>query len=370
MDRRRIFDMTKQEIKLANLNTLADYQEKLCQNPQLRQLFFELTLRCNEACFHCGSSCASNRPDGLHLEKLKDILDEVKAEFGTGVKIALTGGEPFLYPDFFAFTEYLHKQGFRWGMTSNATLITKEVAEHLRDTGMTGISVSIDGLPETHDRYRNYPGGYRLAMEGLQNLIEAAEGSKGCEPFTTMVTTVVNHENIREIPALFDIFDHMDINEWRLTGIEPIGRALNFPDMLLTPEDNRWLMEYIKAKREEKLPVEYSCCHFLGLEYEAEVRDWYFLCNAGIYVAAIMENGDVGACLDIPRNNISIQGNVLNDSFTRIWKEEFQFYRTPLSDRNETCRACPEKRFCRGGSYHSWSFEKEEPRVCFKDVLF
>jgi len=356
--------MTKQEIKLANLNMLADHQEKLCREPQLRQLFFELTLRCNEACFHCGSSCAANRPDGLPLEKLKEILDEVKANFGTSVRIALTGGEPLLYPDFFKFTEYIHQQGFRWGMTSNATLITKEVAEKLRDTGMSGISVSVDGLPETHDRYRNYPGGYKLAMEGLQNLIDCG----GIEAI--MVTTVVNHENIREIPALFDIFDHMDINEWRLTGIEPIGRALNFPKMLLTPEDNRWLMEYIKEKREKKYPVEYSCCHFLGLDYEAEVRDWYFLCNAGIYVAAIMENGDVGACLDIPRNTTSVQGNVLQDSFTDIWKNRFQFYRTHLSERNETCKNCPEKRFCRGGSYHSWNFEKDEPRVCFKDVLF
>ena len=129
-------------------------------------------------------------------------------------------------------------------------------------------------------------------------------------------------------------------------------------------------MEYIKEKREKKYPVEYSCCHYLGPDYEAEVRDWYFLCNAGIYVAAIMENGDVGACLDIPRNSTSIQGNVLRESFTDIWKERFQFYRTHLSERNETCRSCPEKRFCRGGSYHSWNFEKDEPRVCFKNVLF
>ena len=152
--------MTKDEIKRANLCSLADYHEKLRKEPQLRQLFFELTLRCNEACFHCGSSCAADRPDGLPLEKLKSILDEVKENFGTNVRIALTGGEPLLYPDFFAFTEYIHQLGFCWGMTSNGTLITKEVAERLRDTGMYGISVSIDGVRETHDRYRNYPGGY------------------------------------------------------------------------------------------------------------------------------------------------------------------------------------------------------------------
>ena len=356
--------MTKSEIKEQNLNILADHQAKLCREPQLRQLFFELTLRCNEACFHCGSSCSSDRPDGLPLEKYKEILDEVREHFGTGVRIALTGGEPLLYPNFFALTEYIHRLGFHWGMTSNGTLITEEVAKQLHDTGMTGISISIDGLPETHDRYRNYPGGYEQAMTGLSHLITH------CSDAALMVTTVVNHENIRELPALFDIFNTIDFNEWRLTGIEPIGRALSFPHMLLTPEDHRALLDFIREKRDQKLPVEYGCCHYLGPEYEAEVRDWYFLCNAGIYVASIMENGDVGACLDIPRNVTSIQGNVLRQSFTDIWQNGFSFFRTPLSERNERCNGCPSARFCRGGSYHSWNFEKDEPRICFRDILF
>ncbi len=356
--------MTKQEIKETNLNILADHHAKLCREPELRRLFFELTLRCNESCFHCGSSCANDRPDGLPLEKYKEILDEVRENFGAGVKIALTGGEPLLYQDFFELTEYIHSLGMQWGMTSNATLITADVARQLAETGMTGISISIDGLRETHDRYRNYPGGYDQAVAGLENLI------KYCSDSALMVTTVVNHENISQLPALFDFFDKMDFNEWRLTGIEPIGRALNFPHMLLTPEDHKHMLDFIKEKREQKLPVEYGCCHFLGTDYEAEVRDWYFLCSAGIYTASIMENGDVGACLDIPRNATSIQGNVLQDSFTRIWKERFRFFRTPLSERNEHCRSCPQARFCRGGSYHSWNFETDEPRICFKDVLF
>ena len=292
------------------------------------------------------------------------ILDEVKENFGTEPHIALTGGEPLLYKDFFKLTAYIKKLGFKWGMTSNGTLITHEVAEKLRETGMSGISISIDGLPETHDRYRRYKGGFEKTMKGIDNLIDVGGFS------SIMVTTVVNHENIEELDQLFEIFDNLDINEWRLTGIEPIGRALDYPDMLLTPEDNIRLLNYIKEKRESKLPVEYSCCHFLGLDYEADVRDWYFLCNAGVYVAGILENGDVTACLDIPRNNKSIQGNIYKDSFTDIWNNRFEIYRTPLSERNEKCSSCPEKRYCRGGSYHSWDYEKEEQKVCFKDVLF
>ena len=355
--------MTREQIKRSNLDTLAAYHEGLRRDPELRTLFFELTLKCNEHCFHCGSSCSDNMPDGLELEQYKAILDEVNRNFKKKPMIALTGGEPLLYKDFFELAEYIHKLGFPWGITSNGTLITKEAARRMKETGMRSISLSIDGVKDTHDRYRGLKNAYEMGMRGIQNLVDL-------QCFNVMITTVVNHENIKELDELFEIFDKIDFNEWRLTGLEPIGRAEAAKHMHLTADDNRYLMEFIKKKREQGYPVEYSCTHFLGLDYEAEVRDWYFLCNAGVYVAGILENGDVTACLDIPRNEKTIQGNIFKDSFTDIWKNRFQIYRTPLSERNEKCRSCPEAKWCRGGAYHSWDYTKEEPKVCFKGILF
>lgn len=356
--------MQNNEIKQHNLNILADYHDRLCKNPQLRHLFLELTLKCNERCFHCGSGCAADQPDGLLLRDYVSVLENVKEHFGPGVHIAVTGGEPLLYPDFLPLIRKIHEMGFHWGMTSNATLITKEIAHELHENRMYGISISIDGLPETHDRYRRTPGGYDRAMRGIQNLID--EGGFG----SIMVTTVVNHENIRELPALYDVFNDVDINEWRLTGLEPIGRAMDHPELLLTPEDNRELMEFIRDKRRQKIPVTYSCCHYLGPEYEAEVRDWYFLCNAGVYTAGILVNGDVTACLDIPHNEKTVQGNIFETPFDRIWMERFEIFRTHLSARNETCASCSHERFCRGGSSHSWDYDKEQPKICMKGILF
>ncbi len=351
-------------IKHQNLDILADYHAQLCKEPVLRQLFFELTLKCNEHCFHCGSSCEPGAESGLPVEEYKKVLDEVRERYSKKPYIAVTGGEPLLYPQFFELMKYVSDSGFNWGMTSNGTLITPEVARKLHETGMKTISVSIDGVEATHDRYRRFPGGYRKALEGINNLI--AEGGF----YSIMVTTVVNHENIDELDELFELVDGIDINEWRLTGLEPIGRALEHKDLLLTPEDNVRLMEFIRSKRKQKLPVEYSCCHFLGEKYEAEVRDWYFLCNAGIYVAAVMANGDIGACLDVPRNGISIQGNVLKDSFCDVWENRFEFFRNPLAARNEECKNCEQAKYCRGGSYHSWDYKNDKPLVCMKGTLF
>lgn len=371
MDREEIYTLKKQ-----HLEKLAEYRNSLYKQPQLRQLFFELTLKCNEACFHCGSSCGTARPDGLPAKVYARILDEVKQNFDISrLMLCITGGEPLLRPDFFDILDYAHEQGYTWGMTSNATLVTPAMAEKLYKTGMATISVSIDGLEKTHDRLRGLPGGYRLAMAGIENLLaererhKAEKGKK--KPFRAIqVTTVINHENIRELDELYRIFEKMDIDSWRVVGLEPIGRALLRPELMLTPDDQQRLISFIYEKRCEQMPVTYGCSHFVGLDYEREVRDWYFLCNAGVYTAGIMANGDVGACLDIERNRHTVQGNIFETPFTKIWNERFEIFRQPLSGMCEGCRGCSYERYCAGGAHHSYDYENNEQRFCMKGILF
>ena len=89
------------EIKKTHAEALAKYREGLYVHPKLRQLFFELTLKCNEACFHCGSDCGAARPDGLPAKTYKAVLDEVKENFDIEpMMLCITGGEPLLREDF------------------------------------------------------------------------------------------------------------------------------------------------------------------------------------------------------------------------------------------------------------------------------
>ena len=308
-------------IKTEHLTKLADHTRKLYQRPELRKLFFELTLQCNERCFHCGSSCTAARGDELTREEWFRIIDEVKRDFGTKrLQLCITGGEPLLNRAFFDIMGHAHAQGFHWGMTSNATLITPEVAQRLAEVGMGTISVSIDGLRDTHDELRGLRGGYDRAMAGIQNLIDVGTFH------AIQVTTVVNHGNIDQLDELFAIMDGLDIDSWRVINLEPIGRALLRPDLMLTPDDYRRLFDFIRAKRVQGYPLEYGCSHYLGLDYEAEVREWYWLCNAGVYTASIMANGDIGACLDIERRPETIQGNIRHDRLRDVWEGRFELF--------------------------------------------
>ena len=353
------------EIKTGHLNQLADYVQNLYVHPQLRHLFLELTLQCNEHCFHCGSNAARPAPDELTLSEYRRILREVKEDFDIRkMMLCVTGGEPLLRCDFFEIMEDARRLGYRWGMTSNATLINRDTAHRLADCGMRTISVSIDGLPKTHDALRGMKGGFDLAMRGVQNLID-----EGC--FSAIqITTVINHRNITELDALFDIMDGIDIDSWRVINLEPIGRALSRPELMCTPEDYRRLFSFIREKRLAGYPVEYGCSHYLGLDYEREVRPWYFLCNAGVYTASIMSNGDIGACLDIERRPELIQGNIRKERLSDVWRDGFRVFRQDPAESSAACRGCEHRRFCRGDARHSWDYDRNEPLVCFKGILF
>jgi radical SAM protein with 4Fe4S-binding SPASM domain len=211
---------------------------------------------------------------------------------------------------------------------------------------------------------RGLRGGYDRAMAGIQNLLDVGAFR------AVQVTTVVNHGNIDQLDELFGIMDGLDIDSWRVINLEPIGRALLRPDLMLTREDYRRLFGFIREKREQGYPLEYGCSHYLGLDYEAEVRDWYWLCNAGVYTASIMANGDIGACLDIERRPETIQGSIRRDRLRDVWEKRFEFFRRDLSELNEECRACEHARFCRGDAHHSWDYDHNRPMVCFRGTLF
>lgn len=353
-------------VKERHMDQLADYVRGLYRKPRLRHLFLELTLQCNERCFHCGSSCTPMRSeDQLSLAEYRAILEQVKEDFDlTKLQLCITGGEPLLRPDFFEILGYAHELGFRWGMTSNAILITPEIARRLAETGMETISVSIDGLRETHDLLRGTPGGYDLAMRGIRNLLELGRFR------AVQVTTVVNHENIGELDELFAIMDGLDIDSWRVVNLEPIGRALQWPSRMLTREDYLRLFSFIREKRQAGYPVEYGCSHYLGPAWERELRDWYWICNAGIYTASIMANGDIGACLDIERRPETIQGNIRQSRFRDVWEKRFELFRRDLSAGSAFCEGCAHAGHCRGDAHHSWDYDKNEPLLCFRDLLF
>ena len=354
------------KLKIENMDRIAAYRRQLYENPRLRDLFIEVTSRCNAHCDHCGSRCDSRvQPDEVTAEALKNTLLEISRTYDPqDILLNITGGEPLMREDLFDIMGYASNLGFRWGMTSNGMLIDDDVIEKMVETGMETISISIDGLKETHESFRHVPNSFDRIIENIKKLQQTPSIK------IVQVTTVVSKRNIHELESLYELMQDIDIVSWRIINVDPIGRAMDNKDILLDPKDYRYLFEFIKEKRKEDLieNIEYGCAHYLGTDLEKELRDTYFICCAGLYVASILSNGDIFACPDIERRPELIQGNIRKDSFVEIWENGFKAFRTENRTSCKKCRSCENWGHCCGDSFHTWDFDKNEPRFCIKNI--
>lgn len=355
----------KKEVKTRDMQRLATYRDYLRTHPRLTYLFVELTDRCNLACMHCGSSCAGGKGMFIDTDLLMNSLATVAEDFDPRtVMICLTGGEPLLHRDFFDIVEKIHSLGFLWGITTNGTLIDPSAAHRMAELGLDSATLSLDGLEKSHDRLRGVSGCFQRTLNAVKYLHSAG--------IRVQITSVIHRKNFDELEALFRLMCDGKVESWRVINIEPIGRALQNGDLLLSDRQMLDLLDFIREKRysaDTPMEVCFGCSHYLSFEYERELRDNYFICGSGIYVGSILCNGDIYSCLDIERRPELIQGNIGRDRFSDVWYHRFREFRSDRTRLCGACRECPEREFCAGDSTHTWDFNHNKPMFCMMSVL-
>ena len=126
-------------------------------------------MRCNARCEHCGSSCVDKIvTDEISAEYLKNTLLDISKRYNANeILLNVTGGEPLVRKDLFEIMEYATSLGFRWGMTSNGMLINDDILKKMEETKMETISISLDGLKETHESFRRVPNSFDKIIENV-----------------------------------------------------------------------------------------------------------------------------------------------------------------------------------------------------------
>lgn len=345
---------------------------------ELTYLFWECTTRCNLNCLHCGSDCLKegSHPD-MPLEDFLAALATIK-EPQKNLVIALTGGEPLLRKDLESCGREIRKRGMRWGMVTNGQLYTPERHQSLLSAGMGSLTISLDGMEETHSWLRNYKSNY----ERVDRAIDLAAASPR---LNFDVVTCVHRRNLKELPYLYAYLVRKQVPAWRLFTITPIGRARENPDLFLSDSEFRELMDFIALQRKgigkikEKgrkngivkrngnpMDIKFSCEGFVG-DYELKVRDTPFFCRAGINIGSILIDGSISACPNIDRS--FSQGNIYRDNFNQIWESRFQPFRDRSWTRKSKCADCRDYRNCLGNGFHNWHGEMDGPLVCHKEKL-
>ena len=328
----------------------------------LHTLFFEVTSRCNALCDHCGSRCTASKKDELSPEIFKKVLDDVAKNFGTkAIMLNITGGEPLMRKDLFEITAYADKLGFKWGLVTNGMLITDDVISKMKETHMSTITISLDGMKKTHEEFRHVPDSF----DRIVSAIEKIKKSDFVEHI--QVTFIATKNNISELPEVYRLLSMLEIDSLRISGIDPIGRAQDNENLMLDQEDYFFLFDFIKKHSTSPLPVVWSCTHYFGnTENTLDPTGKKFTCYTGIHVASVLSNGDIFGCPNIPRRKELIQGNVLKDDFCEVWKNKFEFYRNPNRTKAKQCEECEHWNYCKGDSFHTFDFETNTPQFCYK----
>ena len=350
-------------------------RKNLQQLHPLQQLFWESTLRCNVHCLHCGSDCSSSEvtPDMPAEDFLRVIDQSVTPHVDPHkVLIIISGGEPLMRKDLAEVGAALKQRGYPWGMVTNGLALTEKRFMELLAAGLRSIAISFDGMELDHNWLRQHP----LAFEGATRAIKlAAQYSQpilnpslkgrtseqekdslpsreglGVGSLVWDVVTCVNQRTINQLDEMQQYLWSIGVRNWRLITIDTMGRAAENPELILTPEQHRQLLDYIREKRKEGLHISYSCEGFMP-EYEMEIRDHLFHCAAGISIASILVDGSISACTSV--RGKYYQGNIYKDDFWEVWENGFKDYRNrKWMKKLEPCKDCKLFRYCEGGGMH------------------
>ena len=317
----------------------------LAEHP-LRQLFWECTLRCDLKCRHYGSDCKTlSEQTDMPLQDFLGVLDSVARRCDPHkVFVVVSGGEPLMRRDLEACGRAIYERGFPWGMVTNALHLTPERYRGLLRAGMHSMTISLDGLEEDHNWMRGNPQSFQMVNQAI-DLLVATTG------FTFDIVTCVTQKNYEKLDEIGDFLISKGVGRWRLFTVFPVGRAAYDPMMRLTDEQFRGVFDFIKRTRKEgRIRADYGCEGFLG-NYEGEVRNRLFSCQAGVTVGSVLCDGSISACTSLRANYH--QGNIYQgDDFMDVWENRYAVYRNREWMRTGDCASCSYWRYCQGNGMH------------------
>ncbi|MEW8044226.1 MAG: radical SAM protein [gamma proteobacterium symbiont of Phacoides pectinatus] len=179
-------------------------------------VIWNLIRRCNLTCRHCYATSADTdfkgELDGTEIDR---VMDDLK-EFGVPVLI-LSGGEPLMHPEIFRISRRAKAMGFYVGLSTNGTLIDQNNIGEIAATGYDYVGISIDGMADTHDRFRRMPGAFEHSLRGVRLCRDA--GIKVGLRFT------LTRDNAADLPALLELMEREEIHKFYLSHLNYAGRG-------------------------------------------------------------------------------------------------------------------------------------------------
>jgi radical SAM protein with 4Fe4S-binding SPASM domain len=313
---------------------------------------WELTLRCDHACTHCGSRAGVARDVELSTEEALGVVDQLAAMGAR--EVVLIGGEAYLHEGFLEVVRALRARDVNPAMTTGGRGITAELAAQMKEAGISHVSVSIDGLEATHDRMRNLRGSFAAGMAALENLRSAG---------VTVASNInLNRLNHRDLEPLYEVLKGKGIKGWQVQITAPLGRAADRVDLIFQPWDLIEVLPRIAALKQRAfadgiLLMPGNNLGYFGPEegllrsLRPSDRDHWQGCQAGKFVMGIESDGAVKGCPSLQTAHY-VGGNLKERPIQAIWDDSAELgfaRRRTVDDLWGFCRTCDFAATCMGG---------------------
>jgi AdoMet-dependent heme synthase len=292
---------------------------------------WEITRRCNLKCIHCRSSSEMEVKghSDFSTQEAFIIIDDISS-YAKPV-IVLSGGEPLLREDVFEIARYGTDRGLRMCLATNGTLVTDDICNKIKDSGIRMVSLSLDGSEEAvHDDFRNQKG----AFTGTINAARLFK-KNGIE---FLINSSFTKRNQEDIPKVYKLAKELGATAWYMFMIVPTGRGEEIMNELISKEDYEEILEwhYNMEKDEKDILVRPTCApHYYRIVLQKskeegsrfERRTLKFStggskgCIAGQLIALIDVDGNVLPCSYFPK----AAGNIREQSFKDIWEKSELF---------------------------------------------
>jgi len=307
---------------------------------------WELTLRCNLKCRHCGSSAGSCRKNELSLERALRLCEELH-QLGTR-EVTLIGGEPLLSEKWFPVSKKLNEMGIKVNLVSNGTVISAGIIRRLKQAKINNFGLSLEGNEKTNDFMRG-KGIYRKVISTIKLLQK--------NKIKASIATTVSRYNFPVLDDLYKSLLKLNIKVWQIQLAMPVGRMNS--DLMLEKKNLKKLVEFIiKVRNGGKIRIFPGCNigYFGGMEEKYRKQEgekalpFWTGCYSGIFEVGIMSDGSVKGCLAM--KDKFIEGSIKEKPLKEIWKNDNAFSYNRKFQKNclkGFCAKCEFGEICRGG---------------------
>ena len=322
----------------------------------VKTLVFHLVNECNLRCTYCYADGGEYGAPQKYMSKetAKQSVDYLLEHSYNedSVTIVLFGGEPFLNWDVlkfiveYSFTE-AQKRGKKvmYSLTTNGTLLSEQKVAFLNQYSV-GVSVSMDGSEEFHNKNRPFAGGqgsYQTVNKNVTRLIE----SERTAPVGTRVTVAKGFEEIEAS------LKHLLSKGFYEVGFAPVTES--DMSLALNEEDLKSLIEqfeeiadvYVKHAINNEYLGFSNLTNLLRELHNGENKAYG--CGAGLGFFAVSPDGGLYLCHRFNEDERFKMGDI-HEGINRT--KQKQLLGELHVDNKASCQTCSLKHICSGGCYY------------------